>query len=231
ATIYNAADGIDAPTDFRYHVVCSNSAQSDVSNVIEVSLKPATECYCTPSAVNGVDYFISHVTTNNALQDLDKTSGFTTGGYADYSETDVLIAHANQEFDFSIDLGTYTTRVGIWIDLNQDGSFLDEGENIVLTPNYVSNVSGTILVPAEMPDGNYRMRIRTVSGTPAPCGLQDYSEAEDYTLQIITLNDCAGTPEAGTVGDDFSVCEGLSFVLNVSGATSPANGLIRNWQS
>src|SRR5690606_41259097 len=106
---------------------------SDTANVISVINKPSTACYFTPTSVYGVDYFISHVTTNTALQDLDNSSGFTTGGYADYSDTDILIAHANQAFDFSIDLGTYTTRVGIWIDLNQNGSFLDEGENIVLT--------------------------------------------------------------------------------------------------
>src|SRR5699024_8941253 len=54
----------------------------------------------------------------------------------------------------------------------------------------------------------------------------------DYEVEIIELEDCEGTPTAGTAEDDeFSVCAGNAFTLSISGASDPANGLERIWQS
>ncbi len=233
---YIMAGGITVATDFRFFAECSLSGESDISNVLALTINPViTECYCEASNSYSAAYYISNVSTDGALQDLDRTSGFSSGGYGDYTATDTLIAHANQEFDFSLIFGGSgnTYQFGVWIDLNQNGSFADAGENIISVPTYVSSYDGTIVIPEGLADGSYRMRVRaSYIGLPTPCGDNDYAEAEDYIVKIITLNECAGTPNGGTAADDsFSICPTASFDLIVTGATSPASGLERNWQS
>ena len=230
--VYTVSSGIAEPMDYRYLVACSNSQQSDESGVIAVSLNPAIECYCIPSNTYSQNYYISNVTTDGAVQDINKSSGFGTDGYSDYSGTDTLIVYAGQEFDISLTYAGngYTYTLGIWVDLNQNGSF--EAEEKIVSSGYSSGFSGSITIPDSLEDGSYRVRVRAdYIGTAQPCGDDNYAEAEDYTLSVITLDECAGTPEGGDAGSDFTVCAGNDFMLSVTGASSPANGLDRIWQS
>src|SRR5690606_1320635 len=49
------SDGIEVDTDYRYVVVCSYSDETDVSDIIQVSLNASpTECVCKPSILTEV---------------------------------------------------------------------------------------------------------------------------------------------------------------------------------
>lgn len=75
--------------------------------------------------------------------------------------------------------------------------------------------------------GYYYTTYYTLSDVP-PCGNIDYSEAEDYTFNVVYLDPCTSTVEAGTlVGSE--VCPSTSFTITNSGFTL-ASGFEVTWQ-
>lgn len=146
--------------------------------------------YCTVSATTDDNTGITKVIFNT----IDNTS---TGapGYTDYTNisTDVV---PGQQYQLSVRVntdGNYTVQTRAWIDWNKNCTF-DAGEEYNLgsatnTANGLTSLSPlTITVPANAVLGPTTMRIRTVYGntvTPLACGNQNYSEAEDYTINVI----------------------------------------------
>src|SRR5699024_61079 len=94
---YVIQEGIEEPTDYRYSIVC-NDETPEYSEVIEVDLNPALECYCTPENNSGSSYYIENVSTEGALQDIDNSTGFADNGYGDYTDSHVIIVYPGQEF-------------------------------------------------------------------------------------------------------------------------------------
>ncbi|HRU17118.1 MAG TPA: GEVED domain-containing protein, partial [Bacteroidia bacterium] len=129
-----------------------------------------------------------------------------------------------------------TEGVGIWIDWNQNGSFLDAGEQVYNAGSYVSSGSGTISVLLSQPAGNYRMRIvgNWLSTSPTPCGdlgSAGYGEAEDYTFTVIPLSNCSGTPAPGnTLSNPATACIGQNINLSLQNSVVGA-GITFDWQS
>ncbi len=227
--------GIQVPTDFRYTMMCSFSQGMDVSDIIQVGIKPAQECYCTPTNNSYATYFINNVSTTGGLQNLNRQSGFSPGGYGDYTATDTLIVNQLQSLSFSIGFQDYSHNIQVWVDINQNGVF-EADENVISAgSSYVSSpFTGSFIVPSDLPFGSYRIRVRTtyLYAPVPPCGDDAYSEAEDYILKVIESVECAGTPEGGTVTNaEVQVCATNNFSLTVSGATNPIDGIVRVWQS
>src|SRR5699024_7974054 len=78
---------ITEPTDFRYSINCTLSDESDISGVMEVTLKPANECYCIPEGTNS-SYYINNFSTTGGEENIENlNSGFSEGGYGDFTET------------------------------------------------------------------------------------------------------------------------------------------------
>src|SRR5690625_2437811 len=236
AASFNIQNGITEATDFRYALTC-NEEDTAYSDVIEVSLKAANECYCTPPAPTNSDlYWIQNVTTNNGIVDISNTNtGFSSGGYGDFSETHSLIVEPGQDFDFEVQSQNGASPgLKIWIDWNQNGSFEDSGELVYDTSSgstsNLNTYTGTITVPDDAPYGKVRMRIRNYTGQ-TPCNQLSYGETEDYTIEIIELEDCEGPVTAGNIEDDFEVCADTAFTVSITDASEPANGLVRQWQS
>jgi hypothetical protein len=138
--------------------------------------------YCDASG--GGDEFIDGV-------EFGTISNMGTGatGYGDYTamSTDVLPGNT---YTISLTNGNpYTSDDwGIWIDLNQNGSFDDAGENVVCEFNQ-GDVLTTydITIPGDAMEGSTRMRIRLKwSGDDcgSSCGATTYGEVEDYSLFI-----------------------------------------------
>ncbi|MEL7340507.1 MAG: GEVED domain-containing protein, partial [Bacteroidota bacterium] len=79
----------------------------------------------------------------------------------------------------------------IWLDLNQDGDFADDGE-LIFDPQIGSDsiLAGTITVPTDALDGPTRMRVAMqfagFSGlnVPESCESPDFGEFEDYCVSI-----------------------------------------------
>lgn len=190
---YFVENGIDEDRDYRYYVYCENSDESDVSEIIEVRMKPVSDCFCIPSNTEDDTHFISRVKTTGAVQNIDNNTGFSENGYGDYSETHIIGALPGQEIEFTIysqTAGGY--YYGMWVDVNHNSEF-DEDEYILLgDSSYYNPFVPHFTVPGDLAPGDYRIRIRNafVGGIPEACGNNSNGETEDYTLRVLETPAC-----------------------------------------
>ncbi len=161
-----------APSDFAYI--------DDTVNEYQVTLICGELTgYCETSG--GCDEYISRVEVYGGI---DVTSACS--GYSDFS-SEVAVVNPGGSYPIQIVNGnSYINDIcAVWIDWGNDFIF-DEEDRVPLEvfenhgPYY-----GNIEVPSEAPMGPHRMRIRLqYGGTPLPCGVTNYGEVEDYTIEV-----------------------------------------------
>jgi hypothetical protein len=144
--------------------------------------------YCTENLYSigctegdGLDYF-----ELNTI--LNLTSGCSENGYGDYTalSTDIARGYLHQVYFGS---GFNNQYVSLWIDFNDNYEF-EESERLLtnfLLVNPGEFYQTTILIPAEAPPGEHRLRVRTNwdASSANPCAQYIFGEAEDYTVNII----------------------------------------------
>ena len=79
-----------------------------------------------------------------------------------------------------------TDAVTVWVDWNNNYSFLDAGETFTLTSNGTgASFTGTITPPVGTTPVTTVMRVRMgYSWTPTPCGTASWGETEDYGVVV-----------------------------------------------
>ncbi|MES2678284.1 MAG: GEVED domain-containing protein [Bacteroidota bacterium] len=108
--------------------------------------------------------------------------------------------------------GIYSGIFGAFIDYNQNGSFLDPGENVwnstypstgALSPafNIFSAPGVGITIPFTATPGLTRLRIwqSETSVMGGPCGNITWGEVEDYVINIVPPTPCSTTPGANSI--------------------------------
>jgi subtilisin-like proprotein convertase family protein len=87
--------------------------------------------------------------------------------------------------------GNFGSSVAVFIDLNQDGDFIDLGERVFGTAASTAGphtATGLMNIPATATLGPTRMRVVNVetgnSATIQPCGTYTWGETEDYNVNI-----------------------------------------------
>jgi len=176
--------------------------------------------YCTPVATSTSTY-INGVTSSGGISNISNpATGFTTGGYADYYNTNSMTILAGGTANFSFTLAGGTTGVSIYVDLDNNLIF-SAAERLYTSSAYLANGthSVNIPIPASTMPGSYRARIITDfnNTTPVPCGFgSGRGEAEDYK---IIVPDC--TIPVVNLGNDTAICSNATLTLNAgnSGAT------------
>lgn len=178
-----------------YKVKLKIKGSSDTDTLSETKLqyiriyeKPYLDNYC--SATNGYDYsWIRSVMIN----DVENTSqGFVAPGYVDYTNTNIVELYRDSLNKLQVQVSyvnSNTIQIGAWIDLNQDGDFLDVGETIYsdFVPQNQQMEVLNFQIPESALTGSTRMRIRlNYKATPiSPCGYDSYmGETEDYSVFI-----------------------------------------------
>lgn len=161
-----------------------------------------TGSYCTSTYSNPCgncpttwDHINNFSTTGGSTNISNLNSGCTgslPSNYTAYSQT--VTVNPGGSFGFAVQSANTSTGCSnqfgqgfhIWIDWNDDGDFLDAGEDIWSYPPDFSLLTGTITVPANVSCGIRRMRVLCAyAQTPAdPCGFYGYGETEDYNVQI-----------------------------------------------
>lgn len=236
STTYNVSAGINAATDFRFVVTCTASGESAFSDTHSVALKPATECYCLPAVS------ISEPITRVLIADIDNPSSASSSDtYEDFTDVEGHMAPGvSYEGRFEGNTaGNYTNHFTVFIDWNQNGSFVDSGEMYQI--GSITNSNGTdgqqavgmVQVPADAMVGTTRMRvIKNFNSSPTdPCGAYTFGQVEDYTIIVAPLEDCTGTPDGGTVSVNPEEGDpGASYTVKSVGY-SFGNGLTYQWQS
>ncbi|MCK9291485.1 MAG: GEVED domain-containing protein, partial [Bacteroidales bacterium] len=184
---------------------------------------PLADAYCTATTSSGSYEYITRV----QFGDIDNSTGWQ-GGVGDYtdqvntmsagdSET-IIVTNSNSPDDFDL--------VTVWIDWNQDFEFgvgTDEEYILDMDDPWGESFSGTITVPAWVPDGDYRMRVRMVYGyssIPEPCGSSFYGEVEDYTVRIGAPPTCFN-PSGLTI---TNITQNSATLNWTASASDPANG-------
>lgn len=239
-TTYSSG-GIVVNTNYRYKTACSFSGTTSYSTVTLVHAKSETECYYQ-NDMCGLGYKIKNVTLNGESINLNNNSSCNQNNYENFtsgvsipnlaidSVYSLTISHNIQNVNYA------DTKLGAWIDFNNNGDFNDAGEFV----GYINGVSGgletlsNIQIPAGAYLGDVKMRVRlTIYGADPinPISLEQYGETEDYLVNIFQMNTCAGTPEAGMASAPSGICLGEDLSLSLTGASAPATGLSGVWQS
>ncbi len=218
-TITNLSSGTGTP--------CANAIAANNTSVITVN-----GAYCTPAPTSVDGSGITNVTCGT----INNTTGAEPTNYGDYS---VLVTTVMQSTSVTVNITYstgYTYDTKIWVDWNNDFDFADAGEEVYSGTSLAANPTtlvATFTVPAGASLGNHRMRIGGVdSGPPTYCWTSSYGTFEDYTLNVIALPACLGTPAGGTAVTSVSpICVGYSANLSITGGATPASGLSYQWQS
>ena len=147
---------------------------------------PPTTTYCTSNGTSQAYEYIKLV----QLGSINRTSGSDAGYYNGTATSTSVAAGSSQTISYQTGfVGTaYAEYFRIYADWNQDGDFIDAGENLVSSTNTaaVTTVrSATFTVPATAKNGPTRLRV-VMSDNSATnnCGTYSYGETEDYTVSV-----------------------------------------------
>ncbi|HIP31195.1 MAG TPA: PKD domain-containing protein, partial [Crocinitomicaceae bacterium] len=224
--------GLTPGTDYYYSVFEYTTATNCyltpalIGNSVTTGVAPCTVCGDVTSSTDdatGVTEVIFNTISNTSAGDPE---------YTDYTamSTDV---NTNQTYTLSVKIntaGNYTAPTKAWVDWNQNCVFTDAGEEYDLgaATNVTDGVTSlspvSITIPAGAALGNTIMRIRTTwegAGAtilPVPCGNQNYSETEDYTINIIN----ASTPPVAIFTPPTPICANSSVTF--TDASTSATG-------
>src|SRR5690606_13732192 len=205
-------------------------------------LNGAAQTYCTPSYTyncgSGDNLNSFKITGHGSSVINDLNTGCTASGYLDNSTAipavDLL---PGQSYPVEINT-TYSAgweNASIWIDFNNDGTFDDTTEKLLTDLSLNSSPAfstASIAIPLTASSGIRRMRVRVVynaTGVNA-CANTSYGETHDYSVNILSLTPCTGTPTAGTASATQRTCAGDPFTLLLTGSTVGGN-LTYQWQS
>jgi hypothetical protein len=181
--------------------------------------------YCIPAPTPVQAQGITNVTFGTAPV-INNSTEHETGNYGNYSNLIGGIFEDDATFTVSVTQSHpdgYITK--IWVDWNNDLIF-DNVTELVAGPT--GNVSGvqtlTATVPANTPQGTYRMRVGSHRGPNfgalVPCYAGSFGSYEDYTLQILPLSSCEFPTEL-VVTDILPTSATVSWTAP---ANAPANG-------
>ena len=171
--------------------------------------------YCTPSySISCQQYYMTVRSFSTSGGSVNITNNNQSGngcgnnaGYSYYSNLGHSTSPASV-VNFSVSTGpNYNVRVYLWVDYNQDGDFIDAGEQVAYNNNVGNNSTwaSSFTIPATANTGTTRMRIRTLyygSSGMHPCNNLPYGESEDYNLTIAGLGLTSATKTGVCPGQD-----------------------------
>ncbi|MGB1295248.1 MAG: GEVED domain-containing protein [Flavobacteriales bacterium] len=119
--------------------------------------------------------------------DLSFSSGKNENAYGDYTETPLVIQPA-EVLEVELTPGyknrNYTEYWRIWIDINNDGDYSDEGE-MVFEAKGKGMVEGEIPFPDGLVSPNVRVKVAmSWKNYPPYCGSFNSGEVEEYIIQL-----------------------------------------------
>ncbi|WP_300566014.1 GEVED domain-containing protein [Flavobacterium sp.] len=235
--------GLSASTQYYFFVFSYNNASCS-GGPLYYTTTPLTNnatipmFYCTPAptSVDGTGI------TNVTLGTINNSTGAEAGNYGNYTAM-ITNGMQSQTINFGITYSTgYTYDTIIWVDWNNDGDFIDAGEQVYTGTSLAASpttLSGSFVIPGGASLGNHRVRIGGLdSGPPTPCYTGSYGTYEDYTLNIVASSPCttptaqptvlnlipSGNSISGTFTAASPVADNYLVLINTTGTVpSPVN--------
>jgi lysyl endopeptidase len=178
-----------------------NSTETKVNYIVVANSVP----YCAASSLNlpNCEEFISNVT----LGSINNTT--SCSNYSDFTAQNATLMKGQQYTVFvnprivgnSASSIAYTDdEVAVWIDFNNDGVFDNPGERVgylLITNSYNQQpIPFSFIVPSSAISGTVRMRCRIsyrpTDGNISPCGVSNWGEVEDYSINILESSPSEG---------------------------------------
>jgi PKD repeat protein len=190
--------------DVSLTVTNGNGSDSEtIADYIEVT--PFVLSWCSSYGSNVAKEWIqSFKLGSNPLNN----SG-NNGGYGDYTGITYTV-DPGSSYSLTMTPGfsskSWMQYWRVWVDYNQDGDFMDTGEEVFAFDGAKGTVSGNISIPAGFADGT-RMRVSMrYNGAPGSCGDIGRGEVEDYTLLATVI--VPQPPVADFAGNPTTLVEG-----------------------
>ncbi|HOZ50641.1 MAG TPA: GEVED domain-containing protein [Chitinophagaceae bacterium] len=171
---------------YRCKVTCNNFSTFSYSTPLFVNLN-TNECsclsYCQPTTFTGCVVYL----TNISFAGINHNSGC---GYPYQNFTQFgggsVIAGSTYPLNYNYSPYYSDLEVVAYFDWNHDGDFEDLNEMYTTSMGMMTG-SGNIAVPCNALGGPTRMRVRMAlePTTWSPCATLDWSEAEDYCINVI----------------------------------------------
>ncbi|MDF2448541.1 MAG: hypothetical protein K0R26_1045 [Bacteroidota bacterium] len=227
-------------TQYRCITTCTSSLLSDTSTVVNVYLKPALDCYCTPPTFNcNNEKFLNFSLANVAGQLVNcDANGFSDSTMSNYTSVNLI---AGNSYTLSTDIYSSgfsgDAALGYWIDFDHNRIF-DSYEFTSLGSGPTGTYTKTLTVPFTSPGGSVRMRLMLdgyygYSGTvlTACSGNSGIGQVVDYKVNITPAPACSLTPNAGNaIATSTSICENTPFTIDLNG-NDLVSGISYQWQS
>ena len=186
-----------------------------------------TYCVPNPSSVDGMGITnVSYSSVNNATTD--------TGVYNNYTATQIgnVVQGASMPINVTISVGKTTYNIKVWVDWNNDGDFLDSGEEM-LSGNDSKNLIGTFTIPAAAIVGNHRMRVGITQGqgngvkneTATPCFTGVKGAFEDYILNVTAATCTTAIPTVTTSPSSVTIANNANTSFTGVFANTPSSYL------
>lgn len=187
ATLSFAAGSSVVAGSGYYRVVVTSNGCTVTSNNAMLTIST----YCSIPTATSASSYLNDFTTTTGISNINNLStGFTTGGYADFT-SQIVSQVQGSSISFNTALVGTTVGVAIWVDWNQDGVFTNSSERMYNSANYVSTASGSFTVPMTALPGNTRMRVSIDYNATSPASCPSSGgrrEVEDYTFNVIQLS-------------------------------------------
>lgn len=201
-------------TYYRRKMTCTGT--DAFSSALQITQNSIANCYCDvvfPSDTEPIT-LVSFANINN-------TSSPTINGSPDLEDFTSIVGNVSKGITYPIAVkgntgGAFTTHINVFIDWNQDGDFVDAGENYYLgtivgsTGTDAIQATGNILIPPTALDGTTKMRvIKKYNAQATSCNTTGFGQAEDYLLNITTPT-CL-VPSAISVGSITTTGASVTF--------------------
>ncbi|TAE52600.1 MAG: T9SS C-terminal target domain-containing protein, partial [Bacteroidetes bacterium] len=198
--------GLAASTTYEYQVRTNCSGGSSAYTVSSTFTTLASSLtYCTSQGSNSSQEWLQKVVVGT----INNTSG-NNGGYGNFT---ALSTNLTRGATISLTLTpgwastVFREAYRIWIDYNQDGDFLDAGEQVFnRTRTTATPITGSFIVPTTATLGTTRMRVSMkYNASPTSCEVFSFGEVEDYTVNIQASGASMGGQMNGAQLDKASI--------------------------
>jgi hypothetical protein len=228
---------------YRLSITC-NGGTVVYGDTVKVNIKPFYACYCATDLGAGYSCqsgeYIANVsfpsrnlnvtsTCNNPSPDNSYTYNSPVGSATDsVTAGDEVVIAARYE-------GSFPSRIAVWIDYNQDGTFSNTEFTLVSSNAPSGNtVTGTITIPVGATQGYTGMRVRATNYSASldsadACAYLGDGETEDYAIYIRPAVPCNSTVVSGTIPANELMCPGKDFTITATGSTV-GSGITYEWQ-
>ncbi len=196
--------GFIGTDSFTYNLCDANNDCDTATVSIVVNLG-----HCEPTSNSGGSHYITNFTLVGDTNTINNTSG-DDGGYASYLDSSYGYADLTRNNTYTASISTVGSNVGwsVYIDLNQDGDFVDAGELIGDTNGEgTGNLNITIPATSALGETVLRVGARRYWSSNVPCGNSDGQpeEFEDYKVEIINH---VTTQDIQVLGNDNFIFDG-----------------------